>query len=211
MILSQMINRGTLKGMVQRSAPQDYEDLLNLPGINGNTLIGDKGGHDLGLANLTDIPTVPGVMQGATASTDGAAGQAPQPLAGEQNKFLAGDGSWKEIITGIDYSTQEQDTGVKWIDGKNIYRRVFDLHDKILNDNTWNYDILNISNLYIIELIGFFGLSGNTSRFPFSYYRSPSEYFTYYINASGQVDVRPNMNSGTLRGDIVIIYYTKNS
>jgi hypothetical protein len=26
---------------------------------------------------------------------------------------------------GVDYSTTEQDTGLKWIDGKNIYRRTF--------------------------------------------------------------------------------------
>lgn len=34
-------------------------------------------------------------MTGATASTDGAHGLAPQPLAGEQNKSLRGDGTWE--------------------------------------------------------------------------------------------------------------------
>lgn len=99
MILSRLENRGTLRGVVQRSAPQDYEELINLPSMNGETIIGSKSGHDYGLANLNDIPTVPGVMTGATAGTDGAAGLAPKPLAGEEGKVLYGDGTWKTINT----------------------------------------------------------------------------------------------------------------
>ena len=34
------------------------------------------------------------VMQGATASADGASGLVPQPLAGDQDKVLKGDGTW---------------------------------------------------------------------------------------------------------------------
>lgn len=40
------------------------------------------------------------VMTGATASSDGAAGLAPKPLAGEQNKILRGDGTWGAVIEG---------------------------------------------------------------------------------------------------------------
>lgn len=36
-------------------------------------------------------------MVGATSSHDGAAGIVPQPLAGDQNKFLRGDGTWAEV------------------------------------------------------------------------------------------------------------------
>lgn len=133
MTLSRMENRGTLRGVVQKSAPQDYENLINLPTVNNETVIGNKSGHDYHLANLSDIPSVPGVMQGATASSDGTAGQAPQPHAGDQDKFLAGDGFWKKIITGVDYSTQEQDTGLKWIDGKKIYRTVLQFNN-LYND-----------------------------------------------------------------------------
>lgn len=99
MILSRLENRGTLRGVVQRSAPQDYEELINLPSMNGETIMGSKSGHDYGLANLDDIPTVPGVMTGATAGTDGAAGLTPKPLAGEEGKVLFGDGTWKIINT----------------------------------------------------------------------------------------------------------------
>jgi hypothetical protein len=36
------------------------------------------------------------VMTGASASTDGAAGLAPQPLQGDEAKFLRGDGTWTQ-------------------------------------------------------------------------------------------------------------------
>ena len=35
------------------------------------------------------------VMQGATASRDGTTGTVPTPMAGDQNKYLAGSGTWK--------------------------------------------------------------------------------------------------------------------
>lgn len=34
----------------------NYEELINLPKINDHEVIGEKTGHDLGLANLDDIP-----------------------------------------------------------------------------------------------------------------------------------------------------------
>ena len=69
--------------MREGGGTSNYEELENLPAINGVELIGDKSAHDLGLALLTDIPET------------------------------------------IDYSTTEQNTGVKWIDGKDIFCRTF--------------------------------------------------------------------------------------
>lgn len=40
-------------------------------------------------------------MTGATASTDGTHGLVPAPLAGEQGKFLRGDGTWFDILSAI--------------------------------------------------------------------------------------------------------------
>lgn len=36
-------------------------------------------------------------FEGATASTDGTGGTVPQPLAGDEGKFLKGDGSWANV------------------------------------------------------------------------------------------------------------------
>lgn len=45
----------------------------------------------------TIISTAVSVMDGATALTDGASGLVPQPEAGDQDKFLKGDGTWATI------------------------------------------------------------------------------------------------------------------
>lgn len=45
----------------------------------------------------TIINTAIGLMQGATAQTDGTSGLVPVPRAGDQNKFLRGDGSWSTL------------------------------------------------------------------------------------------------------------------
>ena len=36
-------------------------------------------------------------MEGATASAAGAEGNVPAPAAGDQEKFLRGDGTWAEV------------------------------------------------------------------------------------------------------------------
>ena len=45
----------------------------------------------------TIIHTAVGIMLGATALTDGTSGLVPVPRAGDQGKFLKGDGSWAAI------------------------------------------------------------------------------------------------------------------
>lgn len=50
------------------------------------------------------------VMIGATAEKAGTAGLVPAPGAGDQDKFLKGDGSWAEVAGGdlSDYATKEE-------------------------------------------------------------------------------------------------------
>lgn len=45
----------------------------------------------------TIINTAVGIMQGATAQVDGMSGLVPIPHAGDENKFLRGDGSWSAL------------------------------------------------------------------------------------------------------------------
>lgn len=65
-----------------------------------------------------------GDMQGATSGAAGVHGLVPAPAAGDQDKVLTGAGTWAEVsgAGGVDYSTTEQDTGIKWIDGSSIYQ-----------------------------------------------------------------------------------------
>lgn len=48
----------------------------------------------------TTVEALIGTMQGASATTAGAAGLVPAPLAGDQKKFLRGDGTWATIDVG---------------------------------------------------------------------------------------------------------------
>lgn len=110
------------------------------------------------------------------------------------------------------FTTEEQNTGLKWIDGKDIYFKTFDLSSKILPDNTWSNDILNTANtgINIIFDKSYFKLAGYGTLFPYSYYRGQNEYFTYDIIVD-KMNVRPNMNAGTnVLAGIICIFYTKN-
>lgn len=77
-----------------------------------------------GGGTLTVDVTGAGDMQGATASTAGVHGLVPAPQAGDEDKFLTGAGTFERPAGGgVDYSLSEQDTGLKWIDGKKIYQK----------------------------------------------------------------------------------------
>ena len=52
-----------------------------------------------------EISTSKTDFEGATSSADGAAGQVPAPSAGDNEKFLRGDGTWAAVAGGV--------TGVK--------------------------------------------------------------------------------------------------
>ena len=118
----------------------------------------------------------------------------------------------------INYSTDEQLTGRKWYDGKNIYQRVFNFNQRVVTDNEWTTNILGTSNsnIDIKNYEGYFGIGSLNPHFAkFNYFRSNTEYFTSTIafnnGHNNDISVRPNMNAGTpITLDYVIIEYTKN-
>ena len=56
--------------------------------------------------DLLNKPTIPTIvdMTGATSSTAGAHGYVPAPAAGDEGKFLQGDGTWQTVAPGITYT-----------------------------------------------------------------------------------------------------------
>jgi len=76
----------------------DLEDILLSNNITANSLLIYDGTQEKWINKpLSEIlGSVSGFseMTGATASTDGASGLVPQPLAGDEGKFLRGDGTW---------------------------------------------------------------------------------------------------------------------
>lgn len=107
---------------------------------------------------------------------------------------------------GVDYSTEEQDTGRKWIDGKPIYC-------KTLIDINNNVDV-SLSSLNIDKLIKYEGSWVNTiSSTP--YVRDLDSYSSDYGWSNITYDAKHhtlqlNMRaSGNYDGSIITIYYTK--
>lgn len=100
--------------------------------------------------SITIDVTGAGDMQPATATAAGAHGLVPAPQAGDENKVLSGAGVWvKSSGGGLDYSTAEQNTGVKWIDGKDIYQQTFDIAGA--QYSTPNY--VTLANVLGIDLL----------------------------------------------------------
>lgn len=89
----------------------DLPDVLIGAGITNNSLLVYDGTQQKWvnkplsevLASIDEFST----MVGATASTDGAGGLVPQPLAGDQNKFLKGDGTWASPSLDLDDLRQD--------------------------------------------------------------------------------------------------------
>ena len=124
---------------------------------------------------------------------------------------------WEEIQ---DYSTNEIDTGKKWIDGKTIYKKVI-LEELTKTENSSfskDYDVkeLNIDTMLPIKYL--FG-HGNPS------YSRNWEAGNYYNNSTDYCRLRynPNINSDTNTikfncyvgevniGLVIILEYTKNN
>lgn len=79
----------------------DYDDLLNKPTLG--TMAAESASDYTPTASLaavatsgqySDLTGTPGVMTGASAGDAGTSGLVPAPAAGDQGKFLQGDGTW---------------------------------------------------------------------------------------------------------------------
>lgn len=95
-------------------------------------------------------------MTGATASTPGTHGLVPAPAAGDNTKFLRGDGTWATAGGGggTNYSTTEQSTGLQWLDGSTIYKKTLQQSNIRIQANsrfTLNHGITNIGKMIDFE------------------------------------------------------------
>ena len=86
--------------------PNTLRDLINVQygdglEVDANNDLNVKLGSGLSF-DTNDAITVD-EMTGATDQTDGASGMVPAPLAGDENKFLRGDGTWSVVQSGSEY------------------------------------------------------------------------------------------------------------
>lgn len=75
------------------------------------------------------------VMIGATATTAGSAGYVPAPQAGDENKFLRGDGTWADVpTTDVDLTEYAKKTEVET------------MLDELDDDFVTNDELANVNN-----------------------------------------------------------------
>lgn len=105
----------------------------------------------------------------------------------------------------INYSTTEQNTGRKWIDGRDIYQRTVEINGNyqglatIDTDVPSSYDIISVSGFirYIISNVSYLVMIGQYAKFP------------YDIN-NGYYQLKLDLSSQTLQIDIkMTITYVK--
>lgn len=165
---------------------------------------GKAGGGSL-TVNLSGV----GDMTGATAGQAGTHGLVPAPQAGDEDKVLTGAGTWaRQSSGGVDYSTSEQDTGLKWIDGRAIYQKTF--QHIALNHGTWTNSILGTSSIEILDYSGKIAISGKSRPYcNLDYYRSTVEWCTACVNSSGaDINVLCNIDA-TEQVLYITIWYLK--
>lgn len=105
---------------------------------------------------------------------------------------------------GINYTTEEQDTGLKWIDGRTIYQKTITKSFSTTNssyncyygniDYTSDFNITDWSNTYMTAILdkSFLTLDDGTVRniWYVDYQNSPSIAFIFpFTNRSGQLTV----------------------
>ena len=113
---------------------------------------------------------------------------------------------------GVNYSLEEQDTGLKWIDGRTVYQKTFDKTTTVLNIRNWNNDILGTSDIQIIEVNAVLNFGSYPPILTINHYRSSTEYLSWSLNSTASdINIYPDMNNlgATLYGGIITIRYVK--
>lgn len=229
MILSNLSSRGTIKGTIYRGGGggvTDYNALSGKPQINGTTVEDNHDGGYYGLIDSADIEVTEIYeigygsnyninlngssvnvtnqrFHGATNSANGSKGLVPAPAAGSVGKILSNEG-WIDPPNSIkNYSTTEQKTGQKWIDGKDIYFKTYVVNNVASNPSDW---VLIDTISGVDEFI--------SSNDTFKFTTSNITYGGYYVSTSyrhstnGLYYYVRELGGGS--GDIrTTIYYTK--
>ena len=136
-MLSDEILLGLIKKNGGSGGTTDYENLENLPEINGVELKGNKTLSDLGIASAQDVKNE---FIGTLAEWN-ALSPAQQKAC---DTYQITDDYSEALMP--NYSTTEQKTGQKWIDGKDIYFRAWDFGENVSVTSNDYYTGFNIDS-----------------------------------------------------------------
>lgn len=104
-----------------------------------------------------------------------------------------------------DYSTDEQATGQKWIDGKDIYFKTFDC-GALPNTNIKEVSS-GLTNVRVIKFDGFAESPTDSLVIPLGYMGDIGIYYNYSANT---VSLTSKSDLSVYTSSYVVIYYTKN-
>lgn len=108
---------------------------------------------------------------------------------------------------GIDYSTDEQDTGLKWIDGKKIYQKTYSFTTPASGQSLTLDTIATLDK--IIEINGLFNILG-TDWYVFpDTQSSENQAIVYYESSSHKILCYVAGSARAERAAIATIKYTK--
>lgn len=125
----------------------------------------------------------------------------------------ARDAAGREIIGKTDYSTDRVDTGIKWIDGKTIYRKVLTFGAVSTGGTaTISTGESAIDTLITLRGAGNSGTSGQVLPLPFAHYSNVANNRDITISSKSSnpsVVIRCGSGSNLPNGGYIIIEYTR--
>lgn len=132
----------------------------------------------------------------------------PDVTAADNGKVLGVvEGSWNKMDApsgGVDYSTTEQNTGRKWIDGKDIYSITISGTTAEGVNFTEDLTDLNIDTIVNFEVIG-----KNANYNVSGYYASGTDMLNYFYKVDDKEFTAYPNSSGFFGTIYATLYYTK--
>ena len=117
------------------------------------------------------------------------------------------DGDGREIVAPADYSTDEVDTGQKWINGKPIYSRILVHTYSVAGSRSVSHGIANFDDIWIDTSVSFLHAPSTSSIYPVGYINSSGTRIYYLLTYTNNTDILVgNQYAGTC---YIGIRYTK--
>ena len=120
------------------------------------------------------------------------------------------DGEWinaNSSAGGVDYSTTEQDTGLKWVDGKKVYQKTISFNTLTPGANNKIDNSITISNFKIIDFSGTVFLTDGVNELAIPYVTSNQQLSAFFSDGV-YIFVSSTLNVGS---GYLTIKYTKNN
>ncbi len=117
----------------------------------------------------------------------------------------ARDADGREIIGKTDYSTDEVDTGLKWVDGKPLYARVLVINT--INSDVYISHITDIAETILFESATMWATAGG-KRYCFPpYYNNSNDFWRVYMTfTDGEIRIHASTNLTNTTTYIRLLY-----